>query len=121
MWDTWGGISGLQTGMQLMYEYGVRRGRISLEIFASIMGEKAGEIFRLNNKGKIQIGYDADLVIFDPEKNWEITPQTLYYLNPISAFCGLKGKGLVEKTMVRGKLVYDQGRFSETPLGILQK
>lgn len=121
VWETWGGISGLQTGMQVMYEYGVRTGKLSLEKFAGIMSRNAADIFRLQGKGRIEIGYDADFVVFDPEKEWEISGSTLYYLNPISAFCGLKGKGLVEKTFVRGNKVYDNGAFLEIPEGKLLK
>ena len=121
VWEIWGGISGLQTGMQVMYEYGVRQGKISLNTFAAIMSENAASIFRLPGKGRIEIGQDADLIVFDPEKSWKITPDSLYYLNKISAYCGLEGKGMTEKTIVRGNIVYDNGTFSETPVGKLLK
>ena len=121
VWDTWGGISGLQSGMQLMYEYGVRTKKISLETFAAIMSRNAADIFNLQNKGRIEIGYDADFVVFDPEKQWKITEESLYYLNKISAFVGLEGKGLTEKTFVRGQLIYDNGQFSESQMGKLLK
>ena len=113
VWETWGGISGLQTGLQIMYEYGVRRRGLSLELLAKLMGEKAAENFRIPGKGKLEIGYDADIVLFDPKKEWEITPDSLYYLNQISAFCGLKGTGAAAATYVRGKLVYKDGAFYE--------
>lgn len=112
VWDTWGGISGLQTGLQLMYEYGVNQRGISPCVLAGVMAENAACHFGLKGKGKIEVGYDADLVIFDPKKRWEITEESLYYLNPISAFSGLSGHGLPETVLVRGEKVYDNGRFS---------
>ena len=104
-----------------MYEYGVRQGKISLNTFAAIMSENAASIFRLPGKGRIEIGQDADLIVFDPEKSWKITPDSLYYLNKISAYCGLEGKGMTEKTIVRGNIVYDNGTFGGTPVGKLLK
>lgn len=113
VWDTWGGISGLQTGLQLMYEYGVRQRGISPCLLAKLMSENAAKNFRIAQKGRLDIGYDADLVIFDPEKEWTIRPENLYYLKPISAFCGLSGKGMVNATYVRGKLIYQNGVFGD--------
>ena len=51
------------------------------------------------------------MVILDPEMNWEITPESLEYVNKISAFVGLKGKGLPVCTIVRGEVVADNGKL----------
>lgn len=42
-------------------------------------------------------------------------PESLFYKNKISAFVGLKGKGLVEKTFVRGNMVFDGGEITAAP------
>lgn len=121
VWDTWGGISGLQTSFQIMYEYGVNRRGLSPCILASRLSESAAENFEIDGKGKIEIGYDADFIIFDPQKSWEITKDSLHYKNKISSFCGLSGKGVVNMTILRGKIIYNEGEFSNIPKGQILK
>ena len=62
-------------------------------------------------KGDIKPGFDADLLIVDPEKEWEITSDSLLYVNKISAFVGMKGKGLPIMTMIRGNVVAEDGKI----------
>ena len=50
-------------------------------------------------------------LIVDPEKEWEITEESLLYVNKISAFVGLKGKGLPVMTLVRGNVIAKDGRI----------
>ncbi len=58
----------------------------------------------------VKPGFDADLLIVDPEKEWEITEESLLYVNKISAFVGLKGKGLPVMTLVRGNVIAKDGK-----------
>ena len=62
-------------------------------------------------KGDIKVGFDADIVIIDPEREWEITADSLYYVNKISAFVGMKGKGFPVVTLVRGELMAEDGKL----------
>lgn len=105
----WGGISGIQSMMQVLYDQGVVRRGNSPTLLARIARDTA-EIFSLGGaKGAIRPGLDADIVVFDPNKEWEITPASLRYLNRISAFTGLKGRGLPVCTLVRGNIVAKDG------------
>lgn len=112
----WGGISGIQTGMQTLFEYGVHRKKMCPSFIARTLSENVARTFGLyGKKGAIKIGFDADLVLLDPQKAWEITPSTLHYLNPFSAFVGLTGKGLPVRTIVRGRTVFSNGEVTEKP------
>jgi len=111
VFGAWGGISGIQSIPQVMYSEGVvKRGR-SPTLLARALAEGPAKTFGIyGRKGALEVGFDADLYILDPEREWEITPDSLYYLNKISAFTGLKGKGYPILTMVRGQTVAREGK-----------
>ena len=86
----------------------------------SVLPAKAFGIY--GKKGDIKPGFDADLLIVDPEKEWEITEESLLYVNKISAFVGLKGKGLPVMTLVRGNVIAEDGKIvAEKGVGELVK
>lgn len=109
----WGGISGLQSLFQVIYHEAVVRRGFDPSLLARRLSEGPAKTFGLfPRKGIIQPGSDADLILVDPEREWEITPESLHYLNPISAFVGLKGFGLSILTIVRGQIVAEEGRIT---------
>ncbi len=111
--DAWGGISGLQTGLMTMFHEGVVKRGLDPAFISRTMAKRPAELFGFGAlKGQIQIGYDADLVLLDPEAHWEITEESLAYLNRFSAFTGLKGKGKPVMTILRGKIIVENGVLS---------
>jgi allantoinase len=112
IFGAWGGISGIQNVMQVLYSEGVVKRGYSPTLLARSLSEGPAKTFGIyGKKGALEIGFDADLVILDPEQEWEITPDSLFYLNKISAFVGLKGKGLPVCTLVRGQVVAQNGQL----------
>ena len=113
VFEVWGGISGIQSGFQVaFYEGCVKRG-ISPSVLAKAMAVQPAKAFGIyGRKGDIKPGFDADLVIIDPGRPWEITGDSLYYVNKISAFVGRKGKGLPVLTMVRGNVAAKDGKLT---------
>ena len=86
----------------------------------SVLPAKAFGIY--GKKGDIKPGFDADLLIVDPDKEWEIKAEDLLYVNKISAFVGLKGKGLPVMTLVRGNVIQENGKIvAEKGVGELVK
>ena len=86
----------------------------------SVLPAKAFGIY--GKKGDIKVGFDADLLIVDPEKDWEITSDSLLYVNKISAFVGMKGKGLPVATIIRGNVVAEDGKIvADKGIGTLVK
>lgn len=112
IFGAWGGISGIQNVMQVIFSEGVAKRGYSPTLLARSLSEGPAKTFGIyGKKGAIEVGFDADLVILDPEKEWEITPDSLYYVNKISAFVGLKGKGLPVCTLVRGQVIAKEGQL----------
>ncbi|WP_353097359.1 allantoinase AllB [Tissierella praeacuta] len=109
IFGAWGGISGIQNVMQVTFSQGVVKRGYSPTILARTLSEGPAKAFGIyGKKGAIEVGFDADLVILDPEIEWEITPESLKYVNKISAFVGLKGKGLPICTVLRGEVVAEE-------------
>lgn len=109
--DVWGGISGIQSGFQVSFHEGCVKRGISPSVLANAMAKKPAEAFGIyGKKGDIRTGFDADFIIVDANKEWEITEDSLLYVNKISAFVGMKGKGLPVCTIVRGEVVAEDGK-----------
>lgn len=114
IFSAWGGISGVQTSLQLLWDMAVNKYKQSPLLVARLMAENPAAIFGLNHcKGILREGMDADMVIIDPEKKWTIKDEELYYKNKFSAFSGLSGQGCAVLTMVRGNVVYENGVFGK--------
>ena len=112
VFDVWGGCSGIQSGFQATFSEGVVKRGVSPTVIANTMSVQPAKAFGIyGKKGDIKVGFDADLLIVDPEKEWEITSESLLYVNKISAFVGLKGKGLPVMTLVRGNVIAENGKI----------
>lgn len=71
----------------------IKRG-ISPTVLANVMAKLPAKAFGIyGQKGDIQVGFDADFTIIDPNKEWEIKAEDLQYVNKISAYVGKKGQG----------------------------
>ncbi len=115
VFEVWGGISGIQSGFQVAFNEGCVKRGIKPTVLANAMAKQPAKAFGIyGKKGDILPGFDADLVIVDPEKEWEITSDSLLYVNKISAFVGMKGKGLPVCTIVRGSVVAENGVLTGT-------
>lgn len=118
IFGVWGGLSGVQTTMQTCWDYVVNRRHASPALVAKIFAEQPAKIFGLwGRKGALLPGFDADFVLLDPDRDWEIRETDLRYKHPFSAFCGQKGRGLPVTTYLRGEKIYGSGGFCEKPSG----
>jgi allantoinase len=112
IWQAWTGISGLQTTFQIMFNEMYHKRKLNPALLAKVLSYNPSRVFGLYpRKGALRLGSDADLVIVNPETPWNVESGDLFYKNPISAFVGTQGKGIVEKTIIRGEIVFDQGIF----------
>jgi dihydropyrimidinase len=106
------GAPGIETRMSLVYDGGVRTGRISLNRFVELTSTSPAKIFGLfPRKGTIAPGSDADIVIFDPERTVTLSAGTLHMKVDYNPYEGRQVTGVTDTVISRGRIVIDQGRF----------
>ncbi|HMC73757.1 MAG TPA: dihydropyrimidinase, partial [Terriglobales bacterium] len=110
------GAPGVENRVPLIYNGGVVENRISLNRFVELTSTAAAKMFGLfPKKGTIAVGSDADIVIFDPDKEQTLSVKTQHMNCDYNAYEGKKIKGVVETVLSRGKVVVDQGEFKGKP------
>ena len=106
------GMPGLETMLPLLLNE-VNKGNLNLIELSRLTAINPARIFRIRNKGVIQEGYDADLVIIDLKKEAKVDNSKLLTKCGWSPFDGRKLKGWPIKTFVRGNLVFDEGSIEK--------
>ncbi|KAF9475535.1 allantoinase [Pholiota conissans] len=117
----WGGISTLGLGLSLLWTEGQKRD-ISIGQIIRWTSQKTAEHASLGaSKGQIKAGYDADFVLWDADVEYTVTKELLQYKNKISPYEGLKLRGRVEQTYLRGRKIFDHvdGFGGSEPIGKL--
>jgi dihydropyrimidinase len=106
------GAPGIETRMSLVFDGGVRQGRISLNRWVELTSASPAKIFGLfPRKGTIAPGSDADIVIFNPEKSTKLSAQTLHMKVDYNPYEGRDVTGVSETVVSRGKVIVENGRF----------
>ena len=110
------GVPLVQHSLNVMLEF-YHQGKISLERIVEKMCHAPAICFQIKERGYIREGYYADLVVVDPNQNWEVTKENVLYKCNWSPFEGHTFKGQIQKTFVSGHLVYNNGVFDESQKG----
>jgi dihydropyrimidinase len=106
------GIPSVEDRVNLVYTYGVKRGRIDLSTFVDACSTQAAKLFGLfPRKGTIALGSDADLVVYDPNYRGKISQKTMQMNVDYSAFEGWELDGRPSAVTVRGKVQVRDGKF----------
>ncbi len=106
------GAPGVETRVSLMFDGGVRTGRISLNRWVEILSTAPAKIFGMfPKKGTIAPGSDADIVIFDPKKKKTLSHQTLHMNCDYNPYEGREVVGWTETVLSRGAVVVRNGEF----------
>jgi dihydropyrimidinase len=121
------GAPGTETILPLLWELGVNKKRISANKLVELSSENPAKIFGLfPRKGRLQNGSDADLVLFNPKRQWVIRHENQHSNAPYTLYQGIQCTGRVEKVFAGGKLIVDgerylgesgRGRFLKTRAG----
>jgi dihydroorotase len=109
LWDAPSGVPGVETMLPLLFDR-ARRNEISYERIRDVTARNPASRFGLTQKGRIAVGYDADLVLIDPTAVQTINSDMLHSKCTWTPFAGMNGV-FPELTMVRGTVVYDGETF----------
>src|SRR5438132_4995256 len=106
------GAPGIETRMSLVYDGGVRPGRISLNRFVELTSTSPAKIFGMfPRKGTIAPGSDADIVVFDPNRTITLAAKTLHMNVDYNPYEGRQVTGATDTVLSRGRLVIEDGKF----------
>lgn len=113
----WGGISGLQLGLSVLWTLAAHR------------GHSVGDVVRWNalgparlagleqRKGQLAKGFDADVVLWNDEASFQVNPSLIRHKHQVTPYAGRTLCGVVEQTFVGGRLAYSRANGLERPGG----
>ncbi len=115
----WGGIASLQLGLPAIWTK-LRRQKDSLKHLVRWMSSGPAQLAGLaKHKGALAAGYDADVVVWNPEQRFTVRPKMLEHRHKLTPYANQSLFGVVETTFLRGQMIYDRGRFLDPPRGAL--
>ena len=109
------GLAAIQHRLPMLWEHGVREGRISMNRLVDITSTAIAKQFGLDRKGAIAPGMDADIVVFDPERAFTFSTATSFMNVDYDIYDGTTVAGSPRTTLCRGTVVYDDGRILTKP------
>jgi allantoinase len=113
----WGGIASLQFALPVLWT-AARKQNCSIVDILKWLSERPAVLLGIQkSKGKIQKGFDADLVVWNAEKQFTVTEEIIHHKHKITPYLNEKLYGAVEQTYLRGIKVFDNGKFTKLNLG----
>ena len=94
-----------------VYHHGVGGGHLTLNQWVAVCCTNPARLFGFARKGHIAVGFDADLVVFDPDKKVTISPDTLHEAAGWTLYEGITLKGWPTTTISRGRVIVEGGEF----------
>jgi len=113
----WGGIASLQLRLPVVWTEARRRGFSLVDLARWVCGNPAFQVALSSRKGSIAAGNDADVVIWNPDEQFTVSPSTLHHRHKLTPYTGEVLSGVVHKTFLRGRQIYNEGEFMDLPLG----
>ncbi|GAA3936357.1 allantoinase AllB [Hymenobacter algoricola] len=107
----WGGIASLQLALPVLWTAAEKRGATLNDLVRWLSENPAKLAGQAHRKGRLAPGYDADLLVLDPENTFRVTESLLHHKHKVSPYLGLELRGVVEQTFLGGELVYQRPEF----------
>jgi dihydropyrimidinase len=106
------GIPGVETRLPILFSEGVVKGRISLNRFVELTSTNHARLYGLYpKKGSIGVGFDADIVLWDPDRKETIRQEILHHGADYTPWEGFKVTGWPVMTLLRGQVVVEKGKI----------
>jgi len=110
------GVPGIEDRLMVLHQAGVRGGRISLNRFVELTATNPAKLFGLYpRKGSLIVGADADIVLFDPDRERTLSAKTHHMRMDYSLFEGMTVRGVPSGVWIRGRQVVDGEQFTGAP------
>jgi allantoinase len=119
MFRAWGGIAGCQSLMNVMLDEGHHRRGLPLGEITALLSARVAGRFGFAEKGRLEVGRDADLALVDLGAISTLRRQDLFYRHKASPYVGRALRGRVVRTLVRGTTVFRAGKVVSEPVGKL--
>jgi allantoinase len=115
--DAWGGIASLQLSLPAVWTQARTRGYSLTQLVKWMCSGPARLAGLEKKKGAIAVGCDADLVIWNPDAKFRVNPAQLHHRHKITPYERRELTGVVETTFLRGRKIFDRGKFGGAPVG----
>ena len=115
--QAWGGISSLQLRLPVVWTHARRRGHTAEKLVAWLSAAPARLAGLEGRKGAIRVGADADIIIWKPDEMMRVEPEKLRHRHKLTPYAGQALSGAVERTFLRGELIYERGELVGGPRG----
>jgi len=106
-----GGVSGIEARLALIHHFGVNQQRLSLQRWVQLCCTNPAQIMGLPRKGVLAPGYDADLVIFDPQRQKTLTSASLHEKSDWTPYDGVTVTGWPRTVLLRGQVIVAQEQY----------
>lgn len=114
--DSPSGMTGVQTLLPIMLNF-VNKGKLSIFDVVRLLSVNPCNIYKVMNKGKVDVGYDADLTVVDLNKEFRISNDWIKSRSQWSPYDNLKIKGMPIHTIINGKIVMSENEIVSKPSG----
>ncbi len=113
----WGGIASIQFALPVLWTAAKKRNCTFSDLAKWLCENPAKLIGKENSKGKIEKGFDADLIVVDDEKTFVITENIIHHKHKVTPYLGKILSGVVEQTYLAGEKVYEDEKFIQLNKG----
>ena len=113
----WGGIASLQLRLPIVWTEARQRGFNLLDLAKWLSLAPATQVNLQHRKGAIAVGNDADLIFWNPEAELKVAAEQLEHRHKITPYEGESLHGVVNKTFLRGRKIYDGPEVLDGPTG----
>ena len=115
----WGGISSLQLRLPIVWTEARRRGHSIEKLVEWLCFAPSALVNFEKRKGGIEVGYDADLVIWDPSEEFTVSSEKIWHRHKLTPYAGERLAGVIKSTFLRGRKIFDGGNVIESSTGQL--